>query len=120
MDFNPHNPLPPELAAAVGEVLANLFGGIDAIYYALTGRHVRLREVPSGSPDDGDEYEQAAIIIGVELDATEAEIRAALRQQLRETQLHPDHGGDADGAKSLVAAQNLLIERARRRAGGDE
>ena len=55
----------------------------------------------------------AAMILGVSLDATEDEIRAALRARLADSRLHPDHGGDGDEAKQLIAAKNLLVERAR-------
>lgn len=60
-----------------------------------------------------DDEARAAALLGVSLDATEDEIRAALRAQLAFSRLHPDHGGDEDEAKELIAAKNLLVERAR-------
>ena len=56
----------------------------------------------------------AASLLGVDLDASDAEIRAALRARLTESRSHPDHGGDGDQAARLIAARDLLIERARR------
>jgi hypothetical protein len=55
----------------------------------------------------------AAAILGVAVDASADEIRAALRARLSASRLHPDHGGDGEEAKRLIAAKNLLIERAR-------
>jgi hypothetical protein len=51
----------------------------------------------------------AATILGVAVDASADEIRAALRRALSESRLHPDHGGDGEEAKRLIAAKNLLI-----------
>ena len=56
---------------------------------------------------------KAAEALGVKVDATQDEIRAALRRGLGSSGLHPDHGGDGEEAKRLIAAKNLLIERAR-------
>jgi hypothetical protein len=55
----------------------------------------------------------AAARLGVNANATEDEIRAALRARLASSRLHPDHGGDGEEAKQLIAAKNLLIERAK-------
>jgi hypothetical protein len=56
---------------------------------------------------------KAASLLGVGVDSTEDEIRAALRARLASSRLHPDHGGDGEEAKQLIAAKNLLIERAK-------
>jgi hypothetical protein len=71
---------------------------------------------PSPDPaaeDDGpaDADREAAELLGVPLDASADEIRAALRAKLVRSRLHPDQGGDGDEAKRLIAAKNLLIER---------
>jgi curved DNA-binding protein CbpA len=50
-------------------------------------------------------------VLGVSLDASADEIRAALRDRLATSQLHPDQGGDGKEATRLIAAKNLLIER---------
>jgi uncharacterized protein YbjQ (UPF0145 family) len=63
--------------------------------------------------DDLDEAAEAARLLGVGLDASESEIRAALRARLTDSRMHPDHGGDGEEAKRLIAARNLLVERAR-------
>ena len=60
-----------------------------------------------------DKIAQAAAVLGIAPDATEDEIRAALRAHLSSSRLHPDQGGDSEQAKRLIAAKNLLIERAR-------
>lgn len=59
------------------------------------------------------EEQQAAAALGVSVDATADEIRAALRARLGASRLHPDHGGDGEEAKRLIAAQNLLLARLR-------
>jgi hypothetical protein len=56
---------------------------------------------------------QAAAALGIAASASEDEVRAALRARLSSSRLHPDHGGDGEQAKRLIAAKNLLIERAR-------
>jgi len=56
---------------------------------------------------------EAATILGVDVDATADEIRAALRSRLSSSRLHPDQGGDGEEAKRLIAAKNLLVARAR-------
>jgi len=55
----------------------------------------------------------AAALLAVDVDATEDEVRAALRARLASSKLHPDQGGDGEAAKQLIAAKNLLIERAK-------
>jgi hypothetical protein len=55
----------------------------------------------------------AAALLGVAVDANADEIRAALRSRLSASGLHPDQGGDGEEAKLLIAAKNLLVERAR-------
>jgi hypothetical protein len=56
---------------------------------------------------------EAATLLGVSLDATPDQIRAALRAKMGEARVHPEHGGDPDLAKRLIAAKNRLIERAK-------
>lgn len=63
--------------------------------------------------DDGDEpARDAAALLGVSLDATADEVRAALRSKLATSRLHPDHGGSGEEATRLITARNLLVERA--------
>jgi hypothetical protein len=64
---------------------------------------------------DADSAVEAATLLGVSLDASEDQVRAALRERLVDHRLHPDQGGDPEQAKRFIAAQNLLIERARAR-----
>lgn len=76
-------------------------------------------EVPADDPaEEKAEFtdspvDEAAALLGVAPDADPDEIRAALRARLASSKLHPDHGGDGEEAKRLIAAKNLLIERAR-------
>jgi hypothetical protein len=79
-------------------------------------------EAPSDEADASGEMEcvdavsaEAASLLGVDASASEDEIRAALRSHLASSRLHPDHGGEGEEAKRLIAAKNLLIERARAR-----
>jgi hypothetical protein len=58
----------------------------------------------------------AATALGISATATEDEIRAALRRRLASSRLHPDQGGDGEEARRLIAAKNLMMERARARA----
>ena len=55
----------------------------------------------------------AANALGISIEASEDEIRAALRARLASSKIHPDQGGDGEEAKRLVAAKNLLVERKR-------
>jgi len=66
--------------------------------------------------DRSGEIVEAGELLGVDPQAGEAEIRAALRAHLAESRVHPDHGGDVEEAKRLIAAQNLLLEHARSRS----
>jgi hypothetical protein len=66
----------------------------------------------SAVPERSDVVE-AAELLGVDLDASEDAIRAALRMHLSSSGLHPDQGGDGEQATLLIAAKNLLVERAR-------
>src|SRR5215831_7235153 len=52
---------------------------------------------------------RAAILLGVSIDASADEIRSAFRTRLRE--IHPDHGGDAEATRRLIAARDLMMER---------
>jgi hypothetical protein len=56
---------------------------------------------------------EAAALLGVTVDASEDEIRSALRARFGSSRLHPDHGGDGEEAARVIAAKNLLIERVR-------
>lgn len=68
-----------------------------------------------GSDDEDDEQiaARSATLLGISVDASEKEIRAALRTRLSASRLHPDHGGDADLTTRLIAARDVLIVRTR-------
>jgi hypothetical protein len=125
---------PPDLNEVLGFLLSKLFlVGVDmmreeADRYAArrAGREESQRSEPHEEPRREArrtrteprtprevEAMRAAELLGVPLDATEDVIRAALRARLATSRLHPDHGGDGVAATELIAAKNLLVERAR-------
>ncbi len=55
----------------------------------------------------------AAALLDVTVEATEKQIRSALRRRLSESRAHPDHGGDGDHAQRLIAARDLLLKHVR-------
>lgn len=55
----------------------------------------------------------AAALLDVSVEASEKEIRSALRRRLSESRAHPDHGGDGDHAQRLIAARDLLLKQVR-------
>lgn len=60
----------------------------------------------------------AAKQLGIRVDASADEVRAALRERIAASGIHPDHGGAHAAAARLIAAKNLLCDRARRRGHG--
>lgn len=125
---------PPDLNEVLGFLLSKLFlVGIDMMREEADRHAARrtAREEPQRSepreeprrraprtrpeppPPREVEAMRAAELLGVPLDATEDVIRAALRARLATSRLHPDHGGDGKAATELIAAKNLLVERAR-------
>ena len=56
---------------------------------------------------------EAALLLGLSVEATETQIRSALRKRLSESRAHPDHGGDGEHAKRLIAARDLLLTHVR-------
>ena len=118
-----------ELAAMVGEALRMIGRSIEN---GIAQTEAQAPPVPVDEPsverEDSPEVENvdeassppaderamhAASLLGVSIDASVDEIRAALRSRLSASRLHPDHGGDGEQAKMLIAAKNLLVERAR-------
>jgi hypothetical protein len=63
----------------------------------------------------GDELD-AATQLGISVDASADEVRAALRERIAASRIHPDQGGAHADAARLIAAKNLLCDRARRRS----
>ena len=59
---------------------------------------------------------EAAALLGVDLDTSAAKIRAALRARIVRDRLHPDHGGDGEEARRLIAARDLLLAQLERTA----
>lgn len=121
----------PELAAMVGEAFRMIGATIERDIVRGAEAEAASSPVVPPNPSDATPHEpphsdnesvappiderteNAAARLGIAPNATEDEIRAALRVRLSSSRLHPDHGGDGDEAKELIAAKNLLIERAR-------
>jgi hypothetical protein len=101
-----------ESAFAAGLVTGGLYL-VSRWMEAERSRTVPLVDEGEAESDD-EEATAAAQLLGVHPHASADEIRAALRARLSETGAHPDHGGDAEMAKALIAAKNLLVERVRR------
>lgn len=64
----------------------------------------------SGAPDAQDL--SAAALLGVSLQSTEADIRAAYRAKM--ARAHPDRGGSNNEAARLTAARDRLLRRLKR------
>lgn len=111
--------------AALGSALvAGLIAGGFSTLAKLVEAEMQANaatDLDHDSEDDADEdrvesdVREAAAALGVSPDSTADEIRAALRARLGASRLHPDHGGDGEEAKRLIAAKNLLLERLRGR-----
>jgi hypothetical protein len=78
------------------------------------------RRSPSERPTDSapvdPKLREAAILLGVPLDASVEKIRRACRAKLTRERIHPDHGGNAETAKRVIAARDLLVRRAKERS----
>jgi hypothetical protein len=114
----------PFIARVVGGALEGIARVVDAEgWLERVVADVRARQSTSRSDTDDAETDEssqifsAADLLGIQPDASESEIRAALRSRLASSRLHPDHGGDGEEAKRLIAAQNLLIARQREARG---
>ena len=103
------------VAALVGGAMQALS---DIVRAEMRGAHRRRRPIvpveSNGSPPH-DEIDEAAQLLGVSRDASEDQVRAALRAHLVDERLHPDQGGDGAKAARLIAAKNLLVEEIRAR-----
>jgi DnaJ homolog subfamily C member 19 len=62
-------------------------------------------------PDANRTVREAADLLGVSLVASVDEVRRACRHKLVAERIHPDHGGDAEQTRQVIAARDLLIER---------
>lgn len=97
-----------------GFVAGFIGGALHGLAQVVDAKTAQATREPGEDADDDDaEAIDAAAALGVAPFATEDEIRAALRARLASSRLHPDQGGDGVEASRLIAAKNLLIERAR-------
>lgn len=69
----------------------------------------QIAEAQARAQQPDDEVSRAAACLGIAADAGVDEIRSAFRRRLME--VHPDHGGDAEQTKELIAARDLLLRR---------
>jgi hypothetical protein len=92
-------------------VLAGLVSGALDVLVRIVEREINEPSSPHVDP----ETSAAVELLGVSVDATEAEIRAALRAKLIATRAHPDHGGDAELTRRLIDARDLLLKHAQSR-----
>ena len=106
-------------AAAAGAVVSGLRGvwlgtlvlvGLS-VWLGGQARAGSTRSGQGGGSQNGDAISrrQAAQILGVEADASRAEIEAAYRRLMQRA--HPDHGGTAGLAAQLNAARDRLVKR---------
>ncbi len=110
----PETPEPTDWAQLARKALETLMwaGAVAGTIYAI---NVTLDDLEQDSPtpiSNDEHFVEAARVLRVSAGATSDEIRAALRARLAETRSHPDQGGDEEQAKKLIAAKNLLMQRA--------
>ena len=114
-------PAPPQPAQAVFSVIGSvLVGGLvgAGLYCLLRSDDARrafrdaIAEYFDEAPEVDEDARQAADLLGIDVDATPDQVRAALRARLAKSRIHPDQGGDGEEARQLIAAKNLLVERA--------
>jgi hypothetical protein len=88
--------------------------GVLGLWLATTARHPRVAE-PAGrrrAPPvrrDGMSLAEARSILGVDADASAADIRAAYKRLMQ--RVHPDHGGAPGLAAQLNAARDRLLKK---------
>lgn len=69
--------------------------------------NVARRPPPTTEP----KFVNAARRLGVDVTATDDDVRAGMRRTMAREGAHPDQGGDPAIAQEITAAKNLLIER---------
>jgi hypothetical protein len=85
-----------------GLVVAGTVTVVVGVVLSLVARRIPL---PFGPMTE----DQARSILGVDIDAGEAEIQAAYRTRMRTA--HPDQGGDAAEAARLNSARDRLLKK---------
>lgn len=91
------------LVARASPLLALLLLGVTGLWAWSDMKRAKVT-----APDE----EEALRILGLEKGATEAQIRAKHRLLIAE--VHPDRGGDAELARRLNAARDILLAAARK------
>lgn len=121
-DVDAAPPSPSWREALLAAVVAGVVVGTAVLL--SSGQPMPSPAAPDDEDDDGELATDAAELeaaarLGVDVDATDDVVRAALRERLAASRIHPDHGGDHHAAAELIAAKNLLCARARRRERTD-
>lgn len=120
-DVDAASPSPSWREALLAAVVAGVVVGTAVL---LSGQPMPSPAAPDEEDEDAELVTTAAELdaaarLCVDVDATDDVVRAALRERLAASRVHPDHGGDHDAAAELIAAKNLLCARARRRERTD-
>ena len=102
-------------ALLAGLVAAVVVGSAVLLAHAELPAEVDETDEPTADEATADELD-AAQHLGISVDASADEVRAALRERLASSRIHPDQGGPLAAASRLIAAKNLLCDRARRRS----
>lgn len=106
-------------ALLAGLVAAVVVGSAVYLAHAELPTDVGETDETTADEETGDEATadelDAAKQLGISVDASADEVRAALRERIAASRIHPDHGGAHADAARLIAAKNLLCDRARRR-----
>lgn len=109
---------PPATAAWREALLAGLAAAV-VVGSAVLLAHAELPPDVEETDDETTANElDAAKQLGISVDASADEVRAALRERIAASRIHPDQGGTHAAAARLIAAKNLLCDRARRRGDG--
>jgi len=98
------------LAALRFALVGGALGG--ALYFIAHADEDDRADEPTADPSLPDRAAvDAAALLDVPLDASAPQIRAALRSKLSASRAHPDHGGDDEETRRLIAARDLLLHR---------
>jgi hypothetical protein len=101
-------------ALLAGLVAAVVVGSAVLLAHGELPAEVDETDESTADEATGDELD-AAKHLGISVDASADEVRAALRERIAASRIHPDQGGAHEAAARLIAAKNLLCDRARRR-----
>lgn len=93
--------------AIVGGLVSGAMAILDQLAATRAARWTSAA-IDNESTSPSGQLERDAALLGVCVDASEAEIRTAFRQRISSGS-HPDHGGDEDTARALIQARDRLL-----------